>query len=368
MKILFYSPVDLRSGLGCERWHCDVTNSLKNQFDHEIEIVTGNIGHLRWDDGYLKTQLQGAKYTRLNYLTLFSTLIPTPKQFWDLYNKYIWADVVHYIHGFMGQDILMAILKLLTRKKVIVGHHAPILHTSKIHNLYMNTISKYVLRLFDCHMVLNKKDKVLLESWGIKNVHFIPSGVRVEKFLKLKRTSHKTLNFLSVGRYDTPQKGFDLALKAIERFNSKYPNNKAMFKFMGSGSNIVDDYSARNKNILNHGFVKYEDVPKVYEESDVFLLSSREEPFGLILIEAWSSGLPVLATKTEGPIDMLNPNSNGWFIENVTEKSIEKSIESIYMKWIKNKFFFLKMEESCRKSGKEFSIDKTAERMNGLFN
>ena len=116
----------------------------------------------------------------------------------------------------------MAVLKLLTGKKIVVGHHAPILHTSKIHNLYMNLVSKQILKLFDCHMVLNKKDKVLLESWGVKNVYFIPSGVRAEKFLKLKRKTHKTLNFLSVGRYDTLQKGFDLALKAIEKFNSKY--------------------------------------------------------------------------------------------------------------------------------------------------
>ena len=63
----------------------------------------------------------------------------------------------------------------------------------------MNLVSKQILKLFDCHMVLNKKDKVLLESWGVKNVYFIPSGVRAEKFLKLKevasalRVSEKTV-------------------------------------------------------------------------------------------------------------------------------------------------------------------------------
>lgn len=368
MKILFYTPVDLRAGLGCERWHCDVTNSLKKQFGHEIEIVSGNVGYQRWEDQYLQTQLDGTNYTRLKYLIWAASLIPTPQTLKTLYQKFVWADTVHFIHGFMGQDIIVVILKLLTGRKVVVGHHAPILHTSKIHNMYMRLVSRPLLNIFDYHMVLNKKDKVLLESWGVKNVHFIPSGVRVEKFLKLKRTSHKTLNFLSVGRYDTPQKGFDISLQAIENFNSKYPNNQAVFRFAGSGSSIVDDFAVKNKNIINMGFVKYEDMPKLYELSDIFLLSSREEPFGLILIEAWSSGMPILATETEGPMDMLRENKNGWFIKETTEKGIREAIINIYKDWHNKKVEFMRMEQDCRKTGEEFSIDKTAERMNSLFN
>lgn len=367
MKILFYSPVDLRAGLGCERWHCDVTASLKKQFGHEIEIVTGNIGHLRWNDDYLKTQLKDTVYTRLNHWVLFSSLVPTIQTFTILYRKFVWADTIHFIHGFMGQDIIIAILKLFTGKRVLVGHHAPILHTSKIHNLYMNLISRPLLNVFDFHMVLNKKDKVLLDDWKIKNVNFIPSGVRVEKFLNLKRTSHKTLNFLSVGRYDTPQKGFDMAVQAIELINKKYPTNKAMFRFLGSGSTLIDDYAKRNKNIINGGFLKYEDVPQKYLESDVFLLSSREEPFGLILIEAWSSGIPVLATKTEGPLDMLVLNENGWFVPEISKNGIYEGIEKTYLSWVKDNKIFLKMENFCRKTGKMYSIDSTAKKMHEIL-
>ena len=78
-------------------------------------------------------------------------------------------------------------------------------------------------------------------------------------------------------------------------------------------------------------FVKYEEMPKMYKLSDVFLLSSREEPFGLILIEAWSSGMPVLATKTEGPLDMLKPNENGWFTLETSVQGIFNGIEKIYL-------------------------------------
>ena len=225
MKWLFYSPVDLRAGLGCERWHCDVTASLRRQFGDSVAVVTGNLGIIRWSDTYLTGELQGTPYTRLNFPVMMASIIPDPLNIFRLWTRMQSADVVHFIAGFAGQDILMALLKLLTGKRVIVGHHAPMFHFSRFHNWYIRHVSRHVFKLFDAHMTLNRSDLHVLTGWGIANVHFIPSGVRVEKFLRLPRRSHSKLNFLSVGRYDTPQKGFDLAVAAIARFNNRHPKN-----------------------------------------------------------------------------------------------------------------------------------------------
>ncbi|KKR58589.1 MAG: Glycosyl transferase, group 1 [Candidatus Amesbacteria bacterium GW2011_GWA2_47_11b] len=371
MKLLFYSPVDLCAGLGCERWHCDVTNSLKNKFGHQIKIITGNLGYKRWSETYLLSQLQSIPHERLNYPIVISSLIPTPGIFFKLLTEFRLADTVHFIHGFIGQDILMAILKILTRKRVVVGHHAPMFHFSAIHNLYMRCVSRYVLKIFDAHMALNCQDAKALLNWGIKNIHFIPSGVRVERFLSLPRKTHSHLNFLSVGRYDTPQKGFDLLLEAIAKFNQKYPHNKAVFRFAGSGGsrNPINNYAQKADNIIDLGFVMYEDMPKIYSFSDIFLLSSREEPFGLILVEAWSSGIPVLATKTEGPKDMLLPGKNGWFFDEISVSGILTGIEKIYRLWIADRSKIIQLEKNCRDTGKIYSIDITAYKMDqNLFN
>lgn len=369
MKILFYSPVQLLSGGGCERWHCDITSSLKKIFGYDIEIVTGNLGQTRWSEEYLKVQLQGIKYTRLQFPLMAGVILPSLSKTIFLYKKFKEADAIHFIYGFMGQDILVALLKFLTGKKVIVGHHAPIYHSSRVHNLYMKYISKFVLRYFDYNQTLNKSDKDYFEKeWDIKNVHFIPSGVKVEKFLKLKKIKHKGLRFISVGRYAL-QKGIDLQLAAIELFNQKYKSNNTEFHFAGSGEleNIIEDYRARNSNIINHGFLKYEDLPKLYASNDIYLLCSREEPFGLVLIEAWASGLPILATKVEGPKDMLKQGINGWFIEAVTEKGIFEGIEKIYLKHFKKEINYAKLSKSCKKTGEIFNIDNTAKTMKEIF-
>lgn len=369
MKILFYTPVKLQSGGGCERWHCDITNSLKKQFGFAPEIVSGNLGYAHWSKSYLQKQLQSIPYTQLQFIKLFGLLIPTPLIFFFLLKKFNQADVVHFIHGFMGQDILVAILKLLIKKKVVVGHHAPIFHSTKVHNFYMKFVSRYVLKFFDFHQTLNRQDKIFLENvWGIKNVFFIPSGVRIEKFLKINSIRHVNLVFISAGRYSI-QKGFDLLLKAVEKFNDRFSSNKAEFWFIGDGElkPLIQNYCKKNKNIKDLGYFKYEAMPKIYARSDIYLLSSREEPFGLVLIEAWASGIPVLATKTEGPKDMLKENYNGWFIEKISDEEIFKSISALYNMYLTDKNCFKKLDKNCRTTSALFSIDTTAKRMRKVF-
>lgn len=369
MKILFYSPVSLLQGGGCERWHCDITNSLKSQFNYEVEIITGNLGKAEWSKEYLEEQLKGVPYIQLKFFIILGSLIPTPSAIFHLWRKIKDADCIHFIHGFAGQDLMFALFKLLLKRKVIVGHHPPIFHSSRVHNFYTRYISRYLLNFFDYHMTLNDSDKVFFEKkWGIKNVFFIPSGVRVEKFLEVKRKPRNGLVFVSVGRYAL-QKGYDLALQAMERFNQNFPNNKASFLFVGGGlmKPLIQKYAAKHKNIHDLGYVAYENMPQVYAKSDLFFLPSREEPFGLVLIEAWSAGLPVLATKVEGPLDMLKPGINGWFVDEISVDSLYNGLSKIYKQYQLNPGFLKKYGPDCRSTGKLYSIDVTAKRMRNNF-
>ncbi len=157
----------------------------------------------------------------------------------------------------------MSLLKIFTGTKIVIGHHAPTFHISRVHNLYMNFISRFLLNTFSAHQTLNSKDKLFLESkWHIRNVHFIPSGIVVEKFLKIKKIPHSTLNFLCIGRY-AMQKGYDLLLESIHAFNLKHRNNPVKFYFAGGGllKNMIQAASKIDKNIIDLGYVPYENLP-----------------------------------------------------------------------------------------------------------
>ncbi|HUA98553.1 MAG TPA: glycosyltransferase [Terracidiphilus sp.] len=57
------------------------------------------------------------------------------------------------------------------------------------------------------------------------------------------------------------------------------------------------------------------DVAPALQASDLLVLNSREEPFGLVLIEAMSCGTPVLATRVGGVPEIVTDGANGWLIE-----------------------------------------------------
>jgi glycosyltransferase involved in cell wall biosynthesis len=53
---------------------------------------------------------------------------------------------------------------------------------------------------------------------------------------------------------------------------------------------------------------------KFLRELDIFVLPSREEPFGIVALEAWAAGLPVIATACEGPSSYIKHEENGLLI------------------------------------------------------
>jgi L-malate glycosyltransferase len=78
------------------------------------------------------------------------------------------------------------------------------------------------------------------------------------------------------------------------------------------------------------------DVPNVLQASDLLVLNSWEEPFGLVLVEAMSSGTPVLATRVGGIPEIVMDSENGWLIEKgdtaaLASKLVELS-ENIHMR------------------------------------
>lgn len=135
---------------------------------------------------------------------------------------------------------------------------------------------------------------------------------------------------LFVGRI-VYQKGPDLLLEAIPHI-LKYYNN-AKFVFVGDGEMRwgIED-RARSMGISHAtrfiGFNNGWKLSDLYKACDVVCVPSRNEPFGIVILEAWSAGKPVVATSVGGPAEILwhditglkiypNPDSVAWGIDTV---------------------------------------------------
>jgi glycosyltransferase involved in cell wall biosynthesis len=122
------------------------------------------------------------------------------------------------------------------------------------------------------------------------------------------------------------QKGPDLLVEAIPAILHYYPNAK--FIFAGDGEMRSQAENRAQQLGVTHatrflGFQANGTLTNLYKACDVVCVPSRNEPFGIVLLEAWSAGKPVVATNNGGPAEFVwhevnglkvypNPNSIAW--------------------------------------------------------
>jgi glycosyltransferase involved in cell wall biosynthesis len=103
--------------------------------------------------------------------------------------------------------------------------------------------------------------------------------------------------FLAVGRFSRLHKGFDLLIEAFRIFAQH--NEEWTLDIVGEGveeplyRQLIKEYHMENR-IHIHPFTSH--VQQYYHEAQVYVLSSRWEGFGLVLVEAMAHGLPVVSS------------------------------------------------------------------------
>nr|MCR4923004.1 glycosyltransferase family 4 protein [Lachnospiraceae bacterium] len=98
------------------------------------------------------------------------------------------------------------------------------------------------------------------------------------------------------------------------------------------------------------GFVAGKELIRLYENSSIFILPTREDCFGLVILEAMCCGLPVISSKyADGAYDLIEEGENGYIIDPCDPVTFSEKIKKL-----------LNDKELCRKMGKR-SREKTGE-------
>jgi len=133
-------------------------------------------------------------------------------------------------------------------------------------------------------------------------------------------------NIISVGRV-AEEKGYDRILNIAKKFE-----NKINFYIIGDG-NLKNEYNRqlKNNNIKNVTFLGLKNNPYPYiKKADAFLLSSRQEAYPTVVLEAMILNKSIIATKAAGVEEILKDYTDKILVENA-DNSIEAGIE----KWLK---------------------------------
>ncbi len=233
-----------------------------------------------------------------------------------------------------------------------------------------------IIKQFDGYFNFGTLSKNYLLTLGAKPENMLVNRNCVDNTLLKKKYSESILNrfqgqkdlnlpahnFIFVGRLINFKNLFFL----LECFSEAQKQNSTDWGLiiLGDGEQKKDVQSfVTVQNIKNVSFqksVSWQDVPKYLALSDIFVLPSYSEPWGLVVNEAMACGMPVLVSEKCGcAVDLVQNGQNGY-----TFSPYDKpQFTSLLLKFMNNEADVLKMGEISQQIIKDYSPENVAKEM-----
>ena len=207
------------------------------------------------------------------------------------------------------------------------------------------------VRKFDKIVVMTEAEK---NDWGLGDKVVCIPNMLISYPAICHDNTKTSCRVISVGRYAF-QKGYDMLLEAWKNVEKKYP--EWSLHIYGRRDGGVGEFELLN-NIIKQASLNTvilhpatSDVYSNYIESDIYVMSSRYESFGLVLIEAMSCGVPVISFDCKyGPRSIVDDGQTGILVHN---DSVEKLADAI-CSMIENRVMRKQMGENARLESKKY--------------
>ena len=167
---------------------------------------------------------------------------------------------------------------------------------------------------------------------------------------------------LTVGQF-IHRKGFDVLIKAASLIS---PDTSIYF--VGGSPNeeyleLIETLQLNNIHFL--GFRSKEEILKIYQASDIFILPTREDIWGLVINEAMANGLPVITTdKCVAGLELIKNYDNGFIVPVESIDELSMRINEIF----ENDELLIKMSEQSLKKIQKYTIENMALETHAILN
>ena len=197
-----------------------------------------------------------------------------------------------------------------------------------------------------------------------RQINIIPTGIDIERFKKdnydkkdlllLRKKYNISKNdfvLLLVSRISEEQKNINFLLKQQEKINKHHKDIKLLVVGDGPDLNKFKQEYKNNKNIIFTGMIPWDEVSKYYQIGNIFVTASKTETQGLTVIEAISSGLPVVCMEDDSFKLAIINEYNGLFFND--EEEYLKNILYLY----ENRKKYTNMSKQAVNSSEQFSSE-----------
>jgi len=230
--------------------------------------------------------------------------------------RYIRKNKIQIVHcnSFAAPELLLL--------KPVFFPNAKVIHT--IHGMgQYGTLGKVkcLLRNILCHRFVAISDSVkqdmLTHGAAGKKIRTVYNAINLDKFIPGKTEIEPKVVFGNVARIMPEVKGQDILLDALGKLSLSHPGFHCYF---AGGADAAHEAVFENlkKTAIDLGLERrvtflgnVEDIPAFLKKVDVFVLPSRSEGFGISLIEAMAMGIPCVASRLDGPAEVLREGQYG---------------------------------------------------------
>ncbi|GGP06599.1 glycosyl transferase [Cloacibacterium rupense] len=220
----------------------------------------------------------------------------------------------------------------------ILGNKIPIIyerHVSKLIEISDNqgfvkniftklkfSLMDFLAQDFTRFIVLTDGNK---NEWKLKNLQVIPNPL---PFFPVEKSKLQNKKVIAVGK-QSYQKSYDRLLKSWALLDREFHDWELhIYGKFDNGLGLED--LAQNLKIESQVYfhLPEKNIEEKYAESSIFVLSSRYEGFGMVLIEAMSFGMPCVSFDCHyGPSDIIKDGEDGFLVKNGDEKTFAEKLQ-----------------------------------------
>lgn len=268
----------------------------------------------------------------------------------DSFKRYV-KDCDIVIAGWMSQlieldGIDIPIIYWEQGNEWLFGDYNDLSRFSNIRNHLVKCFTNQV-SVVSCSPTIAK----ILNTRFNKDSFIILNGIDTDFYYPEEKRTDEGINILMVGNPYLRFKGFDVALKGLQKVWEK--GYKFNINWVCQAIPDVKDIEFPI-NIIK--MPSQNDLAKIYRNSDILIFTSWYEGFGMPPLEAMASGVPVISTKCGGVESFIQPGVNGILIEPGDFDALSYSIIEL----IKNKKLRNLLSQRGRETALKLSIEKIA--------
>jgi glycosyltransferase involved in cell wall biosynthesis len=271
-------------------------------------------------------------------------------------------DLVHSFFGFptgwfcyKSRNKLPYIISL--RGSDVPGKNLRFAFEYKLLPIFFKAIWENASSLIACSEGLKQR---ALRFYPQANIDVIPNGVNIENFLPLSEDragKSDVIRLITVGRLSITKR-VDMLINAVKILVEQGKNVKLLIVGGGSFKEPLEKLAA-GKNLANFiefkGIVNSQQMPQLYQNSDLYISATMQEGMSNAMLEAMASGLPIITTPCEGIEELIK--DNGVIVKDETADGIAKAVCELIANPDKSK----SMAAAARKRAENFTWKAVSE-------